>query len=453
MNTDNSFLETDSLIVKDFSGGFAPGTGPGWYTVLSSSGGYSSTGINVNMLSVLQSSAAHACIDRIASDIAKLPIILMKRQGNQYTRVHDHYLLDLLNKPNYRHTGYEMRYQMIFSYQLVGNGYGVIIFNDQGVPQAIIPMPVGRPTSVNEKMDGRIEYICTNPVFKRYRTSKPTEIAGRRHITEDEMIHLRRQSIDGVRGVSAISTASEVFGLALALQGCATTTFKNGATFGFVIKTPLKMTQDQVDRTQNDFIRNQAGVANTGKPPILHGESTIEKITMTPAEAQLIEARQQNDAEICRVLGVPHSLLGIATGDTNTYKNLEQDMRAYVDGTLMNIITPFEELLNQRLLFNPDGKPVPQNGAVRGEYKFQFDTSALLRADKLLRFQSYAAGVTSHVLVPNEARAEEGLPPLPGGDVFVDQAKTVNVNNNTPNQRSPADVASDTAGEPDENDE
>lgn len=451
MATKKIASDFDSLVQKDFSGGFAPGTGPGWYTVLSSSGGYSSTGVNVNMLSVLQLSSAHACIDRIASDIAKLPIKLMKRQGDQYTRVHDHYLLDLLDKPNFRHTGYEMRYQMVFSYQLVGNGYGVVIFKNNGLPQAIVPMPVGRPTAIVEKMDGSIGYICTNPMFKGYATSKPTEIAGRRHISEDEMIHLRRQSIDGVRGVSAVSTASEVFGLGLALQGCATTTFKNGATFGFVITTPMKLTAEQVANTQNDFIRNQAGVANTGKPPILHGDSKIEKITMTPAESQLIEARQANDAEICRVLGVPHSLLGIATGDTNTYKNLEQDMRAYVDGTLMNIITPFEELLNRRLLFDPKGRGgVPDGGAVRGEYKFEFDTSALLRADKLLRFQSYAAGVTSHVLLPNEARAEEGLPPVPGGDQFVDQSKTVNVNNHGSSANS--NIATDNSGEPDEND-
>jgi HK97 family phage portal protein len=256
-----------------------------------------------------------------------------------------------------------MRYQMVFSYMMIGNGYGIVVYDQKnGLPTAIIPMPVGKPTSVIEKMDGSIEYICTNQLFRNYKTSKPQEQTARRTITEDEMIHLRRQSLDGVRGTSPISTASELFGLGLAAQSLAARTFKNGATFGFIVCTPLKLNADQVTQTQNDFIRNQSGVENSGKPPIMHSGTTIEKISMTPAEVQLLEARSHIDAEICRVLGVPHAILGIATGDTNTYKNLESDMRSYVDGTLLNIITPFEELLNQRLLFDPNGKH-PQGAA------------------------------------------------------------------------------------------
>lgn len=435
----------ESLVQRDFSGGFAPGYGPGWTTVLSSAGGYSSTGVNVNIQSVLQLSSAHACFDRVASDVAKLPIVLMKKVGTQYVREQEHYLLNLLNRPNPRQTGYEWRYQMVFSYQIIGNGYGVVIYGENGVPQAIIPMPIGKPTSVIEKINGTIEYICTNPLFRLYKTSKPQENTARRTITQEEMIHLRRQSLDGVRGTSAISTASELFGLGLAAQSLAATVFKNGGTFNCVIVSPLKLNAEQVANTQNDFIRNTSGVGNAGKPPVMHSGTTLEKISMTPAEAQLLEARSHIDAEICRVLGVPHGLLGVATGDTETYKNLESDMRSYVDGTLLNIITPFEELLNQRLLFDPNGKNIPKGGAVRGDYRFEFDTSALLRADKVQRYQSYATGIASHVLVPNEARAEEGLPPVAGGDVFVDQAKTINLHRSgdTVNTEDEPDVLPD----------
>jgi HK97 family phage portal protein len=428
---DSSF---DSLVSKDASGAFAAGYGPGWTTVLSSAGGYSSTGVNVNLQTVLQLSSAHACMDRIASDVAKLPIKLLKQQGAQYVRVHDHYLLDLLKRPNSRQTGYEMRYQMVFSYQILGNAYGVIILGPEGIPKAIIPMPVGKPTSIIEKMNGSIEYICTNQLFRQYKTSKPQETTARRTITEEEMIHLRRQSLDGVRGTSAISTASELFGLGLAAQALAARTFRNGATFGFIICSPIRLNPEQVAQTQNDFIRNQGGVDNSGKPPIMHSGTTIEKISMTPAEVQLLEARSHIDAEICRVLGVPHAILGIATGaGSDAYKNLESDMRSYVDGTLLNILTPFEELLNQRLLFDPNSKTrIPEGGARRGDYRFEFDTSALLRADKQARYLTYQTGVTAHVLTPNEARAEEGFPPTKTGDDFPESAKTINLNRTSP---------------------
>lgn len=419
----------DSLVQKD-SVGFAPGYGPGWTTVLGGAGGYSSTGMSVNIQSVLQLSSAHACMDRIASDIAKLPILLMKRQGDQYVREHRHYLLDLLEKPNLRHTRYEFIYQMVFSYILIGSGYGIVIYGKNGVPQAIIPQPVGKTTQVIERMDGSIQYVATNPLFRHYTTSKPSENTARRTIDEFEMIHLRRQSIDGVRGTSAISTASELFGLALAAQTLSATVFKNGGTFNYVIVSPLKLNAQQVENTQNDFIRNNSGVANAGKPPVLHGGTELIKVSMTPTEMMLLDARSHIDAEICRVLGVPAAILGVSTGaGSETYKNLEQDMRSYVDGTLLNILTPFESLLDQRLLFDPNGKAIPEGGAVRGEYKFRFDTSALLRADQAARFAAYQQGVSSHVMTPNECRAEEGLGPSPDGlgDTFPEAAKTINL--------------------------
>jgi HK97 family phage portal protein len=334
----------------------------------------------------------------------------------------------------------------------LGNGYAVIVLGKNGVPQAIIPMPVGKMTNIIERQDGSLSYVCTNPLFRGYQTSKSDEYTARRTIDEDQMIHIRRQSLDGVRGTSVISTASELFGLGIAAQTLASRTFKSGASFGFVIASPLKLTAAQVAQTQNDFIERMGGIENSGKPPIMHSGTTLEKFTMTPAESQLLEARSHIDAEVCRLLGVPAALLGIATGDTETYKNLESDMRSYVDGTLLNIITPFEELLNQRLLFDPNGRKIPEGGAVRGEYRFLFDTSALLRADKIQRFQGYTAGIASHVITPNEARAEEGLPPRPGGDDFVDQARTVNVNNRGGNPPPPADLAADNPGEPDGND-
>jgi hypothetical protein len=96
MTDDNDHII--SLVQKDISG--LAGYGPGWSTILSSSGGYSSTGVTVNLGSVLQLSSAAACLDRIASDVAKLPIILQKKQGSQYVRVDEHPLLTLLNRPN-----------------------------------------------------------------------------------------------------------------------------------------------------------------------------------------------------------------------------------------------------------------------------------------------------------------------------------------------------------------
>ena len=46
----------------------------------------------------------------------------------------------------------------------------------------------------------------------------------------------------------------------------------------------------------------------------------------------------------------------------------------------------------------------------------EFDLSGLLRGDVLQRFQAHQLGIQSQILVPNEARKLEGLPPRQGGD-------------------------------------
>src|SRR5690606_41382959 len=49
--------------------------------------------------------------------------------------------------------------------------------------------------------------------------------------------------------------------------------------------------------------------------------------------------------------------------------------------------------------------------------RVEFDMDQLLRPDLLTRMQANQAAINSGQKLINEARAEEGLPPVPGGDV------------------------------------
>jgi len=54
-------------------------------------------------------------------------------------------------------------------------------------------------------------------------------------------------------------------------------------------------------------------------------------------------------------------------------------------------------------------------------YRTEFDLSGLFRMDPLARAQANAAAVQASYLAPNEARAAEDLPPVPGGDEPLSQ--------------------------------
>jgi phage portal protein BeeE len=49
---------------------------------------------------------------------------------------------------------------------------------------------------------------------------------------------------------------------------------------------------------------------------------------------------------------------------------------------------------------------------------FKFNVNALLRGDSKTRGEFYFKGIRSGWFTPNEVRAYEELPPLPGGDVL-----------------------------------
>lgn len=421
MPNDTQFT-ADSLVQKDAAISSVPFPSVGWFPILSSGLGFASSGMDINPLSALQLSSVQACVDRISSDIAKLPIKLLKRNGDDFDPVFQHPLLDLLEKPNRRSTRYEWVYLVIFSYLMTGNGYCSVMLDTSGRPIGLIPLALNR-CYPQENSDGSVIYRATSNLFAGYRTSRQEQRTSRRTIDESEMIHLRRMTIDGVRGTSVLSTATDCLGLALAAQTLASKTFANGATFSIALSTPMRLSKEQVAQTQEDFIRNLGGVNNAGRPPVMHGGTELHKISMSPEETQLLQTRDHLDAEICRLFGIPAGILGIgATGSqTNTYKNLSQDMEFYTQSTLMNIIQPFQDILSDRLLFDPNSKSkVPLGGAVKGEYKFEFDTTMLTRPDTVSRFSAYQTAVNAHVMTPNECRIEEGLPPLPDGDEFPD---------------------------------
>lgn len=405
-----------SLIAKSAADVPFPSNAP-WTPLFGASvGGLASSGVDVNPISALQLATAQACIERVCSDCSKVPLHLYRGKGKLRQRVHEHPLIDLLARPNRRNTRAELIYMIVLGYMIQGNGYAALVLDERnGNTLALIPMPIGR-TNIIERPDGVLEYRCSSTLFHGYKTSKPAQRTRNRAIEEDEMIHLRRMSLDGVRGTSVLTTASEVFGLGLAAQTSASRTFKNGGRHQIALKSPVKLTDQLIQQTQNDYARQAAGAENSGKPLVLGPDVDVEKLDMSPVDMQLHELLANVSAEICRLFGVPAGLLGVGAAtnsETQTYKNLQQDMEFYTESTLASILNPLAEILNNRLLFEPNGRAVPAGGALRGEYEFVFDIAALARPDTQSRYSTYKLGIESGFLTEDEARAEEGRAPLP----------------------------------------
>ena len=116
----------------------------------------------------------------------------------------------------------------------------------------------------------------------------------------------------------------------------------------------------------------------------------------------MIETREQLIRDIARVFRIPSHLI-LASGDNQTYQNVEQASINFLTHTIMPWLRRLEVGLSQ--LF-PEGTDVV------------FDTSHLLRSDALSRAKVNAMHIAMGARTPNEVRVMEGYETYEGGDVF-----------------------------------
>lgn len=393
----------------------------GWYPTFSMGLGYSETGVRINPITALGVPVFNACVRRISSDIAGLPILVEQYDEEKgWKNLPRHPIARLLKKPNERHTRFELIEHLVVSYLLAGDGYSAIVFQrnpklpNAGRPIQLIPIV---PISCNchETPNGRIVYNVTSKMLVGTVTSNRKQKEQTRELVSDEMVHIRNMSLDGgVHGTSPITIGAEAIGLAIAAQAHAAKEFKNGSSFRFAVVLPpsVKQTDPSVGNTQAAWQMTQAGLHNSGKPPVVAGGASLVKMNMSPEEAQLIEARDQQNAEIARLMNVPGSLVGLKDG--TAFANYEVEMQSYIDKTLLPIIEKLQQIFDQKLLFESE----------QDDHQIRFDTTGLLRGDTASRYAAYQTACLNGWINADYVADKEGWARPPDGHVYTQMTNT-----------------------------
>ncbi|WP_080937655.1 phage portal protein [Novacetimonas hansenii] len=368
-------------------------------------GGTTASGVTVTTQTVLQLSAAYACINFISTDIGKLPLHLQQETNGGWTVNKDHPLTKVLKKPNKRNDLVKLLTQVAFSFLLGGNGYIVIVRDSQGTPINLVPVNDWQ-VSVQERTNGdRYYYVNNCRLLCGYKTSFPKQKGSNRTIREEDMIHIENNSLySNIQGSSPIEMASDVFGLGLAAQETAARAFQNGTSFTGFLKVLGNTNPKETAQMQEAWNRAQATIVNAGRTPVIPGDVDYVNLATSPAELQLLEAREQITKEIARMYKVPGHKLGF--NETDKAANMEQQERAYISDALETITRQLEEQLDIKMLFDSE----------IGKLRFKFDFSKVISADQLQRYQSYAIGITNGFLNRDEVRELEGYAPIPDGE-------------------------------------
>ncbi|WP_063746276.1 phage portal protein [Streptomyces prunicolor] len=227
-----------------------------------------------------------------------------------------------------------------------------------------------------------------------------------KQFSRNDIKHLSLMRVAGSPyGLGPIQAAqAELTGM-VDVRDYAGNTFRQNAQPTGILKVSGELTPDMTAAYKETWDNTNGGKRGTA---VLGNGVDYQPMLLSPADAQFLEVRQYDVTAVARLFGIPASkLLAEVNGNSMTYQNLEQANTDFIRDTLAAYLNEIEEALTSLI---PRGQEV------------RFNLDALLRADKQTRYATYSVGTGGKpFLTVNEARANEGLAPLTGGDVLPNE--------------------------------
>lgn len=348
--------------------------------------------------SAITSSAVISIITLQSQDLASMPLLFYARKGRNKFRAFDNpYYALMHDRPNSEMSSMTFRELIVAHIIAWGNFFAQKIWNERGVVTELWPL---RPDRMRvERVDGQKVYIYT-------------PISGGKPIvfTQEEILHIPGFGFDGMVGYSKIALARNAIGLAVSMEKFGSKFFSNNASVGLIYKHPGTL-GDTAYAHLNESLKEREGVNQSHKPIILEEGMSIDKLGIPPDDAQFLESRKFQLAEINRIVGpVPPHLIGDLEKSTSWGTGIDSQEQGYVNHSLFPIATRIEQGLNNQLLLDSDR-------AQGFFYEHLFD--GLLRGDIQTRYESYVKAITNGFMSRNEARIRENLNPRPGLDAML----------------------------------
>lgn len=332
---------------------------------------------------VLSLSAAFAAVDMISGKIASIPIVVKTFDGQVVSHPFDNVFdTTLISK-------YMTIKQLVWDTLVSGNGFAYIKRNGNGVAQQLVYLPAGSVTIQYNQTSQQLFYLCPNVSNKK--------------IEPVDMIHILKNSADGVNGKPVSFYGRKSFALAGAAENTALNFFDSGCAISGILKSSKPLSTQQ--KTDIKMAWNQSHVA--GEPnglAVLGNDLTYEQIGSNSSESQLLESRKYSVREIARYFGIPAELIG---DDINTsYNSLSQAIDALITFTLQPFILILEDEFNRKCLLPSE----------RHLYRIDFVEESLRMPDETAQAQALNSLVAGGIMTANEARKKLGLNPLENGD-------------------------------------
>lgn len=358
--------------------------------------GSSGSGKSVTAQSAVQLTTVYACVRVIAETIASLPFNVYEQTDGGSIRAKDHPLQCLLHdEPNPEMTSFVWRETMLAHLLLWGNSYSQIIRTGRNSIVGLYPLLPDHMT-VDRNSKGVLTYT--------YTTSDGKTVL----LDSDDVLHIPGLGFDGVVGYSPIALEKNAIGLGIAAEEYGSKFFQNGARPSGVLTHPNTVKDPK--RLRESWNAAYGGSGNSGKVAVLEEAMTFTPISMPNNEAQFLETRKFQVAEICRIYRVPPHLVGDL--EHATFSNIEHQGISFAVHTIRPWLVRIEQSINRALFSDTE----------KGRFFVQFNIDGLMRGDYKSRMEGYAIARQNGWMSANDIRELENLNPLPeeqGGNAYL----------------------------------
>nr|WP_250629011.1 phage portal protein [Bacillus subtilis] len=345
-------------------------------------------GLSYTSVSAIKNSDVFTAILTLSSDIAASPIMVSHNGVEEKNSD----LFRLLNeKPNDYYSGYFFKFILVANALMNGQSYAEIVRDKEGTPLELIHLLNSEVYA--EQLQDR------NEILYRYYPSGGKE----RVLKPENVLHIKFFSMDGITGMSPLSSLKHEIESQEAGKRLVTDFFRRGVNLsGIVNMKKGHLSPEAKDKIRNEFEKANSGIKNQQRVVVLDENMEFSQLEINTKVLEVVNNYTHSTKQIAKVFGLPAHKLGIEQVNTS----LEQANLDYLTNTLSNYFTAIASELNFKML------PYPLNL----QLKFQFDTRRFRETDAKTKRENVIALLQNGIFSLNNALAEYGYEPIPNGD-------------------------------------
>lgn len=347
-------------------------------------------------------SAVYRATEIISDTIAILPIKVKMKDGSHKDDFDSHSINYVFKNGIEKINRYNFIKLLVQSVILKGNGFAYIERGADGMVTGLRYLQNGDVTINYNRQLNKLNYTCS--------------LVSRKAIEQEDMIHLVKNSYDGVNGVSVLSYAKRIIDTANSTENTANSFFSNGCNVTGVLTSPKILRKEQKEQIRTSWTTQALNKGVYGSMlGILDDGMTYQPIQINSRDAQMLETRQFNVQDIARFFGISPVLLGDLS-HTN-YSTIEAMQQQFLLHTLQPYLIMIEEEFTKKLFKEGENN-----------LEINLDESVILRTDKTAQANYYSTLLDKGILSVNEVRKELGYSEIEGGDAHTIAYTDINQN-------------------------